>query len=572
MDTSHPKSLMCKASGQSGVTLLEVLVSMLLIGLLVGALTASVLTTASVSADANGTARANALLESMQETMQQLDYRPCSTGDLVSVYTAAFEAYEAALPQHRRVVSKPGITDARIVSVDANGGCSGGAADSGEQTIGVEVTYRSTTRSGALVKRDPAPADGPIADFDHDLLSNPGDPLGIVALDASKSTPRSSIIEYSWDCGDAGPPGDPANTVIVTSVHNDAAARCRFNAGASDANYTITLTILDNKGVTNAVSKVVTIPAATSPRLPPVAVIQTTCGGSSPCAGGNAVLSVDFDANASNSLEGTIVSYQWDFGDPLSGSANTSANAVATHEFIRDQINAVKLTVTDDIGLTGTATVQIDVNVIGAPPPTAAFTVSPVPAVAPQNVTFDAAASHAAGGGAVDSYWWDFGDGTNGNTVKPVKLYNLPGNYTVTLTVTAGGVSASTQQVVVVKQFDKPFNFRLTDAEGEVPFIDDGRFYFAWTNGPESAGDTVKIEINVEAVQGCLAFGSKTRTVDADPPGTTQAWTWVQNRPASNVCAGSQYRHRARAVRISPTNGTSYSDWTQWVNFYVTRT
>lgn len=561
---------LARVQGQSGFSLVETLVSMSLIGLLVGALTASVLTTTSVSTEANDMARANALLQSMKETMQQLDYRPCSDGNLVAVYTTAFDDYELALPQHRRVVSDPGIIEARIVSVDSHGGCSGGAADSGEQTIGIEVAYRSTTRSGTLVKRDPAPADGPVADFDHVLLSNPGDPLAIVALDASKSTPRPSIIEYRWDCGDSGPPGDPGNTVIVTSAHDDPASRCRFNAGASDTNHTITLTVLDTKGVSNAVSKVVTIPAATSPRLPPVAVIQTTCGGASPCAGGNAALSVDFDANASNSLEGTIVSYVWDFGDPLSGSANTSANAVATHEFIRDQIHTVKLTVTDDIGLTGTATVQIDVDVIGAPPPTASFTVSPVPAVAPQNVTFDAAASHAAGGGAVDSYWWDFGDGTNGNTVRPVKLYNLPGNYTVTLTVTAGGVSASTQQVVVVKQFDKPFSFRLTDAEGEL--ADHGRFYFAWTNGPESSGDTVKIEINVEAVQGCLAFGSKTRTVDADPPGTTQAWTWVQNWPASNVCLGSQYRHRARAMRISPTNGTSYSDWTQWVNFYVTHT
>jgi len=66
---------------------------------------------------------------------------------------------------------------------------------------------------------------------------------------------------------------------------------------------------------------------------------------------------VTFDASASNDPDGTIVSYAWDFGDTSIGSGETT-----THSYASDDTYAVTLTVTDDDGLTDTATTNIHVD------------------------------------------------------------------------------------------------------------------------------------------------------------------------------------------------------------------
>ena len=136
------------------------------------ALTTGLITTMRSAASANEIARSNVLLTSFEETLEQIDYRPCTDGDLVAVYTAAFNAYESSLPAAQRIVGPSGQVSATIVSADTHGGCSGGSADSGQQTLGIEVTYRGTTRVGTMVKRNPAPAEGPVAAFNADVVSS----------------------------------------------------------------------------------------------------------------------------------------------------------------------------------------------------------------------------------------------------------------------------------------------------------------------------------------------------------------------------------------------------------------
>jgi PKD repeat protein len=90
----------------------------------------------------------------------------------------------------------------------------------------------------------------------------------------------------------------------------------------------------------------------------PQAVIATN---PSPAAG-SAPLDVDFDGSASSDPDGTIVSYSWSFGD--GGSATGVA---ASHTYTEPGTNAdplshsAGLTVTDNDGLTTTATVPVDV-------------------------------------------------------------------------------------------------------------------------------------------------------------------------------------------------------------------
>jgi PKD repeat protein len=80
---------------------------------------------------------------------------------------------------------------------------------------------------------------------------------------------------------------------------------------------------------------------------PPVAAFTYNCTD----------LACDFDATASNDPDGTIISYEWDFGDGYTGSGETSSHTYAT-----DGTYAVTLTVTDNDFATGTDQQDITVS------------------------------------------------------------------------------------------------------------------------------------------------------------------------------------------------------------------
>jgi subtilisin family serine protease/PKD repeat protein len=67
--------------------------------------------------------------------------------------------------------------------------------------------------------------------------------------------------------------------------------------------------------------------------------------------------------------------------------------------------------------------------------PTASFTATPLTAIAPFTVQFDASTS-VDNDGAIASYAWDFGDGTAASGALVSHNYTQPGLYTATLTVT----------------------------------------------------------------------------------------------------------------------------------------
>ncbi len=72
-----------------------------------------------------------------------------------------------------------------------------------------------------------------------------------------------------------------------------------------------------------------------------------------------------------------------------------------------------------------------------APPvaaPTANFTATPVSGTAPLTVNFTSTSS-----GTIDTYAWDFGDGTTSTAQNPSKVYSTAGTYTVILTVSGPG-------------------------------------------------------------------------------------------------------------------------------------
>jgi PKD repeat protein len=111
---------------------------------------------------------------------------------------------------------------------------------------------------------------------------------------------------------------------------------------------------------------------------------------------------VAFDAsNSSAALGRTITSYSWTFGDNSTGTG-----ALTTHAYSTSGTYAVTLTVTDDVGNTGTGTNNVGV---GSPPaPTANFTTSKVWLA----VFCDGRTSTTQQGQTIVLYEWGFGDST----------------------------------------------------------------------------------------------------------------------------------------------------------------
>lgn len=153
---------------------------------------------------------------------------------------------------------------------------------------------------------------------------------------------------------------------------------------------------------------------------------------------------VTFDASASSSDGGAIVSYSWNFGDGNSGEGKIVTHAYTWGDYL------VTLTVLDNEGLTDDAAATVKVIWY----PTAKFSYSPTIAIMSERVTFDASAS-TPNGGTISNYAWGFGDGKTGSGKIATHNYTSVGIFVITLTVTdSEGLSNVTQ--TSVKTYARP--------------------------------------------------------------------------------------------------------------------
>ncbi len=112
---------------------------------------------------------------------------------------------------------------------------------------------------------------------------------------------------------------------------------------------------------------------------------------------------ITLDASGSSDPDGSIVSYEFDFGDGV--SAAPQAGPIATHTYTAGTYNAI-VTIMDDIGLTARDTVVVVSNAA----PIAVLNATPTSGKAPLTVNVNASGSTDANGTVV-SYRFDFGDG-----------------------------------------------------------------------------------------------------------------------------------------------------------------
>ncbi len=238
----------------------------------------------------------------------------------------------------------------------------------------------------------------------------------VATFDATASSDADGTVTgYAWDFGDSttGTGSKPTHTY------------------GSAGSYPAKLTVTDNQGATNSVTKTVTVTAPPVNQPPTAAFTATTAN-----------LVATFDATASSDADGTVTGYAWDFGDSTTGTGSKP-----THTYGSAGSYPAKLTVTDNQGATNSVTKTVTVT---APPvnqpPTAAFTATTANLVA----TFDATASSDADG-TVTGYAWDFGDSTTGTGSKPTHTYGSAGSYPAKLTVTDNqGATTSVTKTVTV--------------------------------------------------------------------------------------------------------------------------
>jgi len=260
----------------------------------------------------------------------------------------------------------------------------------------------------------------PIANFAYDTPNCSNDSVQFIDL---SSTEHGFIRYWIWDFGD----GSAIDTVFFPENPN--LKHVFPNPGI----FIVSLSIMNSdscKGQTSLPATVIASPIANfyfDGRCEDQ-VVQFT------------------DASFANGA-GNVVAWNWDFGDPTSGSNNFSDLTDPIHTFANAGTYFVKLQVTNFNNCTDTIIKQVIIN----PHPPVEFTHT---STCLNELTFFNADTTVMEVGSIQTWLWDFGDGT-GTSNAPANTahaYVAPGTYTVTLTVTdtLGCMNVVQHDVVVI--------------------------------------------------------------------------------------------------------------------------
>ena len=265
------------------------------------------------------------------------------------------------------------------------------------------------------------PPRGTITQPPGDMTIQPGQS---VTFAGSGTDPDGSISRFAWIFPEGTPAGSNSPSPGTVTFPNE-------------GNYVASLTVVDTLGENDP--------------SPPTRTIRVAGAGNSlpyphpgsPYVGETGQL-IQFNGSGSYDVDGTIVSYQWFFGDGGIGSGPTP-----THRYTSPGTYRVFLTVTDDRGGQREDHTTATITTGGNEAPTAKPG-GPYAVVVGQALQFNGSGSFDPDG-PITAYAWTFGDGGTGTGPTPTHTYAATGTYTVTLKVTDNrgvNVSASTTATV----------------------------------------------------------------------------------------------------------------------------
>ncbi|MEL6851747.1 MAG: PKD domain-containing protein [Bacteroidota bacterium] len=240
----------------------------------------------------------------------------------------------------------------------------------------------------------------------------------------------SPVVSWIWDFGD----GD--SSVARNPVHTFTQA----------GTYQVVLTTIDNRGCQASYSR-----QLTSLSLPVADFFSTDTIACSP---------VDVHFNDQSIPSYPITSWEWDFGD-----GQTSAQQHPIHTYTGDGNYDVRLVVTDTNGCTDTTEKAAYIRLTN---PLAEFTYGPATGCPGLEVSFSDTSIEDT---TLVSWEWDFGDGGTSFVQNPTHVYDQPGFYTVSLTITnAIGCRNTEQKVNIIQVFAPPVaGFSLPDTTSCLP-------------------------------------------------------------------------------------------------------
>jgi PKD repeat protein len=288
------------------------------------------------------------------------------------------------------------------------------------------------------------------------------DPDGLVVNYCDAQNSANSITGYGTtytisinNCMYVGPDKSITNYVLNFGDGSSISAGSATHRYSSAGNYSATCTALDSKGGSTTSN-----PISIRVNSPPVINSFSRAP-----ATGTAPLQVTFTCNATDA-DGSISSYQWNFGD---GSSTSTPNGSVNHLYSTGgNFNATCTAVDNDGASVISNPVSIRVNF---PPVINLFSAVPTPEG--PNGEFDFTCSATDPDGSITNYVLNYGDGNSDSTTNGSMrhLYNTGGDYSATCTAfdNEGGSATSNPLSIYVNSLPVINNFLAAPTDGFAP-------------------------------------------------------------------------------------------------------
>ncbi len=343
---------------------------------------------------------------------------------------------------------------------------------------------------------NPAPNQPPVANAGADQTITL--PTNSVTVNGSASKdPDGSIVSYSWT-----EVSGPSTATIATASSVSTAINSLVQG-----TYVFRLTVTDNSGATGTDTLQVIVNAA--PNQPPVANAGTSITITLPTN------STTLNGSQSYDPDGTIAGYSWtQSSGPSTATITGSKTATAAVSSLVAGTYIFTLTVTDNLGATGTAQVKVIVNPAPNQPPVANAGSNQTITLPVNSTTLDGSASKDPDG-VIVSFKWTMVSGpsqatiSTSTSVTTIVSNLVQGTYVFKLTVTDNGGATGSDSVTVT----------VNPAPNQPPVANAG------------SSKTITLPVSSTSLDGTGSY---------DPDGTIASYSWVElSGPSTATITGA---------------------------------